>query len=147
MKILIIEDDEGLCEVLTSTFLFEGENEVRSHGSLAAGLLSNREFRPNLIILDLMLTDAKPHQSIEAITELRADNPDASILIYSGQITPELEARAIELGAKAVRQKGSTSTSWEILEAAKAAVMCSSGDCKTFLAHTMAILANRPVNA
>jgi two-component system, OmpR family, response regulator MprA len=53
-RILIIEDDEGIVRVLRRALTYEGY-QVETSLDGEAGLAQARDWRPDLIILDLML--------------------------------------------------------------------------------------------
>lgn len=144
MKILIVEDDQRLAEMLHRTLAIGDQTEILIVESLVGAIELNRTFQPNLTILDLMLTDATPTKSTQAIPQLIQENPNGAVIVYSGMITDELKNQALTFGAKLVKEKGVASTSKEILQAATDA-LCTSGTCQSFLAHIRAVLTNKPI--
>ena len=70
MKVLIVEDEEILAKVLQEKFKKENlEVKVAQDGEVVLSLV--KSFRPNIIVLDLML----PKKSgFEVLKELKADS-------------------------------------------------------------------------
>ena len=56
-KVLIVDDDEGLVELLVDVFEQDGRFELKTaNNGFDAGMLV-KEFRPDLVVLDVMLPD------------------------------------------------------------------------------------------
>lgn len=56
-KLLIVDDDESLVELMSEMFQSDGRFEIRTaNNGFDAGMLV-KEFRPDLVILDVMLPD------------------------------------------------------------------------------------------
>ena len=56
-KLLVVDDDEELVELMVDIFVRDGRFEVKSaNNGFGAGMLV-KEFRPDLVILDVMLPD------------------------------------------------------------------------------------------
>lgn len=56
-KLLIVDDDEELVELMVDVFARDGRFEIKSaNNGFGAGMLV-KEFRPDLVILDVMLPD------------------------------------------------------------------------------------------
>jgi len=56
-KLLIVDDDEELVELMTDVFARDGRFEIKSaNNGFGAGMLV-KDFRPDLVILDVMLPD------------------------------------------------------------------------------------------
>ncbi|MEE8360183.1 MAG: response regulator [Candidatus Omnitrophota bacterium] len=56
-KILIVDDEEAITDMLKMNLEMSGEFEVRTENKGANALNVAREFRPNLILLDVMMPD------------------------------------------------------------------------------------------
>lgn len=54
MRVLLVEDDEGIRESLTDFIVTKGL-ECVAESTIEGGLTSLKEFKPNLLILDLLL--------------------------------------------------------------------------------------------
>src|SRR5262245_4894654 len=75
-KVLIVDDDQELVELLVDTFDKDGRFEIRTaNNGFDAGMLV-KEFRPDLVVLDIMLPDingkevcqrVRSDQSLEAV--------------------------------------------------------------------------------
>ena len=56
-KILIVDDNEGLVELMVDVFARDGRFDIKSaNNGFGAGMLV-KEFRPDLVVLDVMLPD------------------------------------------------------------------------------------------
>jgi len=97
-RILIIEDndpDADLLEAYIDGSPIETESFSRAT-NLQAGLEKANGLNPDLIFLDLSLTDASASESLDAISAM----PNHSaVLVLTGNARPELELRALESGA------------------------------------------------
>ena len=84
-KVLLVDDDVALVEVLTKVLDEDGRFEVRVAGNgFDAGMMV-KEYRPDIIVLDVMLPDINGK---EVCHRVRADNSleDVRILCISGMI-------------------------------------------------------------
>ncbi len=77
-KILIIEDEAGIQEILDYNLRKEGYAQLRSAFSGERGLEVAREFLPDLILLDLMLPGI---DGLSVCRKLKADNETSNIPI------------------------------------------------------------------
>src|SRR5438552_6562538 len=77
LKVLIIEDERGLTEVLTYNLQREGYDTVVAHDGLE-GLRKAQTQPPDLILLDLMLPGM---DGLEVCRQLRASKPTARVPI------------------------------------------------------------------
>ena len=84
-KVLLVDDDNELVELMTKVLEEDGRFEVRIAGNgFDAGMMV-KEYRPDLIVLDVMLPDINGK---EVCHRVRADNTleDVRILCISGMI-------------------------------------------------------------
>src|SRR4026207_148271 len=84
-KVLLVDDDADLVEVLTKVLDEDGRFEVRiASNGFDAGMMV-KEYRPDLIVLDVMLPDINGK---EVCHRVRADSTleDVRILCISGMI-------------------------------------------------------------
>ena len=79
-RILVVEDDQEIAEVLRRTLRQEG-HEVRSAGDGEEALSAAAEFVPDLVILDLGLPKL---DGVEVLRRLRADD-DVPVLILTAR--------------------------------------------------------------
>ena len=108
-KVLLVDDDAELVELMTKVLEEDGRFEVRvATNGFDAGMMV-KEYRPDLIVLDVMLPDINGK---EVCHRVRADTTleDVRILCISGMIEEdkiqELQAvRRRRLPAQAVRHR------------------------------------------
>ena len=84
-KVLLVDDDLELVELMTKVLEDDGRFEVRvANNGFDAGMMV-KEYRPDLIVLDVMLPDINGK---EVCHRVRADNTleDVRILCISGMI-------------------------------------------------------------
>ncbi len=84
-KVLLVDDDQELVELMTKVLEEDGRFEVRvATTGFDAGMMV-KEYRPDLIVLDVMLPDINGK---EVCQRVRADNTleDVRILCISGMI-------------------------------------------------------------
>jgi excisionase family DNA binding protein len=84
-KLLIVDDDQELVELMSDTFARDGRFEIKTaNNGFDAGMLV-KEFRPDLVVLDIMLPDINGK---EVCQRVRADSTmeDVRILCISGMI-------------------------------------------------------------
>ena len=56
IRVLVVDDEPSLAELLASVLRYEGWN-VRTAGTGADAVRTAREFRPDAVVLDIMLPD------------------------------------------------------------------------------------------
>lgn len=84
-KVLIVDDDEELVELLVDTFTRDGRFELKTaNNGFDAGMLV-KEFRPDLVVLDVMLPDINGK---EVCQRVRSDSTleAVKIICISGMI-------------------------------------------------------------
>ena len=93
--LLLIDDDQELCELLVSWLSQEGFQVRACHdGSSARKALS--ESSPDAVVLDVMLPDGS---GLELLKQLRNDHPDLPVLMLSARGEPLDRILGLELGA------------------------------------------------
>ena len=96
MKILIVDDEPDICEIITIAFnLRWPELEISSAGTGAKALALVETQNPDAIILDIVLPDG---DGFDLCTQLKA-RTSAAILILSVKGTEEDKVRGLTLGA------------------------------------------------
>ncbi|MGH2952592.1 MAG: response regulator transcription factor [Solirubrobacterales bacterium] len=93
-RVLVVEDDEAIAEVLRRTLRQEG-HDVRSTGDGFDALRVAEEFVPDLVILDLGLPDL---DGIEVSRRLRAES-DVPILILTARADIDDRVEGLDSGA------------------------------------------------
>lgn len=103
-EILLVDDDKDLIEVLSNALKADGRFEVRiANNGFDAGMMV-KEFRPDLIVLDVMLPDINGR---EVCQRVRSDNQleDVKIVCISGMVEPDKIDELKESGADDFLQK------------------------------------------
>lgn len=94
VKILVIDDDEGMTEIL-SLLLNPASSNIIIANSGVEGIELAKKFTPDLVILDLMMPGMSGWQVSKAIRAFS----DVPILILSAIDSPALVAEALDAGA------------------------------------------------
>jgi two-component system invasion response regulator UvrY len=97
IEILLIDDHPIIREACRNIFACREDLAASEASSAEAGLEANRKIRPDLILLDLELPDAK---GLELIGPLRADNPRAGVIVFSMHHSATCVTTALKNGAK-----------------------------------------------
>ena len=101
-KILVVDDESLVLNLFKATLTRLG-HEVLAASSGREGVDVYRRQRPMATILDLNLPDIN---GIEVLTEIRAVDPHAPVLIWTGAGTEELEQEARKRGVTEFLIKG-----------------------------------------
>jgi excisionase family DNA binding protein len=97
-KLLIVDDDEELVELMTDVFARDGRFEIKTaNNGFGAGMLV-KEFRPDLVILDVMLPDINGK---EVCQRVRSDSSmkTVKIICISGMVEQDKIADLRAAGA------------------------------------------------
>jgi len=94
-RVLVIEDDEEIVDVLRRTLRAEGY-EVRVSEEGAGGVRVSSEFLPDLVILDLGLPDM---DGLEVCSLLREENSELPILMLTARDGAENRVAGLDSGA------------------------------------------------
>ncbi|MDQ1009774.1 two-component system OmpR family response regulator [Streptomyces sp. V4I23] len=81
VRVLVVDDEAPLGELLSMALRYEGW-EVRSAGDGAGALRSAREFRPDAVVLDVMLPDTG---GLAVLGPLRREVPDVPVLFLTAK--------------------------------------------------------------
>ena len=103
-KVLIVDDDEELVELLRDAFEQDSRFDIRTaNNGFDAGMLV-KEFRPDLVILDVMLPDINGR---EVCVRVRSDKTldEVKIICISGMIEADKVADLRDSGANEFVQK------------------------------------------
>ena len=84
-KVLIVDDDESLVELLVDAFERDGRFEIRTANNGFDAGMQVKEFRPDLVVLDVMLPDINGK---EVCQRVRSDNTleAVKIICISGMV-------------------------------------------------------------
>ena len=69
IRVLVVDDEQALSELVGLALRYEGW-DVRTAGDGMSAIAAAREFRPDLVVLDVMLPDV---DGLEVLRRLRAD--------------------------------------------------------------------------
>ena len=97
-RILVVDDDPSLCRLLKMTIEKSGRFEVRSENLACSVLRAAREFKPDMILLDV---DMPGRDGGETAIALRADPDFANVpILFLTALVSEHEAgiRAVVRG-------------------------------------------------
>ncbi|MEC4018900.1 response regulator transcription factor [Streptomyces sp. H27-D2] len=81
LRVLVVDDESALAELLSMALRYEGR-EVRSAGDGAAAVRSAREFRPDAVVLDVMLPDMN---GLAVLGRLRSETPEVPVLFLTAR--------------------------------------------------------------
>jgi len=103
-KLLIVDDDQELVELMSDTFARDGRFEIKTaNNGFDAGMLV-KEFRPDLVVLDIMLPDINGK---EVCQRVRADSTleSVKVICISGMVEADKVADLRAAGADDFMQK------------------------------------------
>jgi len=103
-KLLIVDDDQELVEVLVDVFERDGRFDVRSvNNGFDAGMMV-KEFRPDLVVLDVMLPDINGK---EVCQRIRSDPAldEVKVICISGMVEQDKVQDLMDAGANDFMQK------------------------------------------
>ena len=94
VRVLVVDDEPNLAEVMSSVLRHEGW-EVQTAGTGLSAVRMGREFRPDAVVLDMMLPD---FDGLEVMRRLRADNPRVGVLFLTARDSVEDRIAGITAG-------------------------------------------------
>ncbi len=94
LRILIVDDERPLAEVLASTLTYDGwDTRTAFDGSSAITIAA--DFEPDAVVLDVMLPD---FDGFEVLRKLRATNPHLCVLFLTARDSVEDRVAGITVG-------------------------------------------------
>jgi two-component system, OmpR family, response regulator len=93
IRVLVVDDEASLSDLLTMALRYEGW-EVRTAGDGGSAVRTAREFRPDAVVLDVMLPD---FDGLEVLRRMRAETPDVPVLFLTAK--DAVEDRVVGLTA------------------------------------------------
>ncbi|MFD3544407.1 response regulator transcription factor [Streptomyces sp. NPDC058655] len=84
-RVLVVDDEASLSELLSMALRYEG-CEVRSAGDGASAVRAAREFRPDVVVLDIMLPDM---DGLTVLGRLRREIPQVPVLFLTAKDSVE----------------------------------------------------------
>jgi excisionase family DNA binding protein len=97
-KLLVVDDDEDLVELIVDAYARDGRFDIKTaNNGFAAGMLV-KEFRPDLVVLDIMLPDINGK---EVCQRVRGDSTmkTCKIICISGMVEQDKVADLMAAGA------------------------------------------------
>ena len=76
VRVMVVDDEPSLAELMASVLRYEGW-EVRTAGDGLSAVRTGREFRPDAVVLDVMLPD---FGGLEVLRRLRTELPRMCVL-------------------------------------------------------------------
>ena len=103
-KVLIVDDDAEIVELISEVLSRDGRFEVRTAGSGYEAGIATQQFRPDLILLDYMLPDVNGNVVCQTIRK----NPEfeaIKVIIVSGVIRQDEIDQLLKSGAQGFVKK------------------------------------------
>jgi two-component system OmpR family response regulator len=94
IRVLVVDDEPSLAELLASVLRYEGW-DIKTAGDGASAVRTAREFRPDAVVLDVMLPD---FSGLEVLRRLRADLPHVCVLFLTARDAVEDRIAGITAG-------------------------------------------------
>ena len=103
VRVLVVDDTPALRVLMRAVLEGTGFEVVGEAGDGLAGINLAVQLKPDLVLLDLAMPVM---DGLEALPRLRAELPDAKLVIVSGFERRAMESQVVEAGADAYVQKG-----------------------------------------
>jgi DNA-binding NtrC family response regulator len=101
MKLLVIEDEKAVAQVLADAFGSEGhEVVIRYTGEDGLAYLTNE--RPDAVVLDIRLPKIN---GVAVLQQIRSTDPALPVIIMTGLATPDEVAEIRRLGVTEIIEK------------------------------------------
>ncbi len=101
IKILIVDDEPGIVEEINS-FLAEEGYEIRTADTANEGIRVFKNFKPDVILLDMKLPD---QPGIEVLRIVKQLSPATKVIVNTGYVDQKMIDEAEALGRDAFLQK------------------------------------------
>jgi DNA-binding NarL/FixJ family response regulator len=101
-RILIVDDHPVVVSGCRSLFVSDPSMKIEGAGSAKTGFLAFQEGRPDITVIDIKLPDVS---GFELMRQIRKEDPDARIIMFSMNDDPAFVVRAIEMGAQGYLSK------------------------------------------
>ena len=96
-RILIIDDEAPIREVLSGSLSDEGYSQIKTARSGEEGLRMIEEFRPNVVLLDIWMPGSM--DGIQVLSAARGRFPGTEFVVMSGHGNIETAVKAVKFGA------------------------------------------------
>ena len=94
IRVLVVDDEPSLAELLASVLRYEGW-EIQTAGDGTGAVRTAREFRPDAVVLDIMLPDL---DGLEVLRRVRAELPHVCVLFLTARDAVEDRVAGITAG-------------------------------------------------
>src|SRR5437763_4155590 len=94
IRVLVVDDEPSLAELLASVLRYEGW-DIRTAGDGSSAVRTAREFRPDAVVLDIMLPD---FDGLEVLRRVRAELPHVCVLFLTARDAVEDRVVGITAG-------------------------------------------------
>jgi two-component system OmpR family response regulator len=94
VRVLVVDDEPSLAELLSSVLRYEGWS-VHTAGNGADAVRTAREFRPDAVVLDIMLPD---FDGVEVMRRMRQELPDICVLFLTARDAVEDRVAGLTAG-------------------------------------------------
>lgn len=94
VRVLVVDDEPNLTELLSMALRYEGW-EVRTAGAGLAAVREAKEFRPDAVVLDMMLPD---FDGLEVMRRMRSDQPALPVLFLTARDAVEDRVAGLTAG-------------------------------------------------
>ncbi len=101
-KILVVDDEDNIRTLVQTMLKQEGRQVVLAARGKEAIAVFKKE-RPNLTILDIDMPDI---DGLTVLREIRAIDPQARVMVFTGGDSPSVEREARALGVTDFLRKG-----------------------------------------
>jgi two-component system, chemotaxis family, chemotaxis protein CheY len=95
MKIMIVDDNKGMRELIGSVSCGEHDSALECSGGIEA-VTSFNQFHPDVVLMDIEMKDM---DGFAAAEKIHADDPAAKIIFVTNHNTPAFRAKAEALHA------------------------------------------------
>lgn len=103
-KLLIVDDDQDLVDLMSDAFQRDGRFELRTANNGFDAGMQVKEFRPDIVVLDVMLPDLNGKLVCQHVRSDRSLD-SVKILCISGMVEPSKVTELKESGANDFLQK------------------------------------------
>ncbi len=94
-KVLVVDDEPLFCEMVSKFLVGKGYSVVEAYGGEQALTIYNAD-RPDVVVLDVRMPGK---DGLETLQELRASDPEASVIMVTAVLDDEVVGQAMADGA------------------------------------------------
>lgn len=94
VRVLVVDDEANLTELLAMAMRYEGW-KIESAGTGSSAVRAAKEFRPDAVVLDMMLPD---FDGLEVLRRLRDDDPTLPVLFLTARDAVEDRVAGLTAG-------------------------------------------------